>query len=65
MLVATSFSHRSSLEEWELAGWMKVYHIHNSSLEIVIDRVALWNNQYYGRLGGVVFLECATCMELS
>lgn len=65
MLVATRLSPRSSLEEWELAGWMKVYCIHNSTPETVIDRVALWNNQGYGRLGGVVFLECAMCVELS
>lgn len=41
MFVATRLSTRSSSEEWELAGWMKVYYIHNSALEIVIKKVAL------------------------
>lgn len=65
MLVATSLSPRSSLKEWELAGWMKVYRIHSSTPETVTDRVALWNSQGYGTLGRVVFPECATCVELS
>lgn len=51
MLVATSLSPRSSLEELALAGWIKVYHTHNSTLEIVLEKVALWNNQSYDRLG--------------
>ena len=41
MFVATRLSTRSSSEEWELAGWMEVYYIHNSALEIVIKKVAL------------------------
>lgn len=65
MLVATSLSPRSSLKEWELAGWMKVYRIHSSTPETVTDRVALWNSQGYGTLGRAVFPECATCVELS
>lgn len=38
MLVATSLSPRSSLEELALAGWIKVYHTHNSTLEIVLEK---------------------------
>lgn len=51
MFVATSLSTRSSSEEWELAGWMKVYYIHNSALEIVIEKVALDSYLGYDRLG--------------
>lgn len=51
MFVATSLSTRSSSEEWELAGWMKVYYIHNSALEIVIEKVALGCYLGYDRLG--------------
>lgn len=49
MLVATSLSPRSSLEEWELAGWKKVYRILNSALEVVLERVAQENNWGSGR----------------
>lgn len=45
MLVATSLSSRSSLEERALAEWIKVYHIHNATLEIVVERVALGKSQ--------------------
>lgn len=51
MFVATSLSTRSSSEKWELAGWMKVYYIHNSALEIVIENVALGSYLGYDRLG--------------
>lgn len=49
MLVAASLSPRSSLEEWELAGCIKVYRILNSTLEVVMERVAQANNQGYSR----------------
>ena len=49
MLVATSLSPRSSLEEQELAAWIKGFRILNSALEVVMEKVALVNNQGYGR----------------
>ena len=59
MLVATSLSPRSLLEEWELAGWIKVYDILNCTLDVVMERVSLVNTQGYGRSGCHALLECA------
>lgn len=65
MLVATSLSPRSSLKEWELAGWMKVYRIHSSTPETrhrqsgLVEQPGLW----YIRQGGLPGM-CHLCGAL-